>query len=85
MEQIASYLAIAQGLAILSMMAAAIGEAIVISSAFKAIGRNPKLQSSMFTQVLIAAAVVESTAIYALVAFFVMSGQITQIVELMGA
>jgi F0F1-type ATP synthase membrane subunit c/vacuolar-type H+-ATPase subunit K len=64
--------AFAQALTILTMPAAAIGEAWVISSAFKAMGRNPKLENTLFSKVIIAVALVESTAIYAFVAFFLL-------------
>lgn len=61
---------IAKGLMILSMIGSSIGEALVIKSAFNAIGRNPKLEETIFSKVIIAVALVESTAIYAFVAFF---------------
>lgn len=77
----ATAVAIAQGLAILSMMAAALGEAWVISSAFKAIGRNPKLEDTLFSKVILTVALVESTAIYALVAFFILGGQFSAALE----
>jgi F-type H+-transporting ATPase subunit c len=63
---------IAKGIMILSLIGPAIGEAIVIKSAFEAIGRNPKLEDTLFGKVIIAVALVESTAIYALVAFFLL-------------
>lgn len=62
---------LAQGLMILSMIGSALGEGWVLSSAFKAIGRNPKLEETLFAKMLITAAVVESTAIYAFVAFII--------------
>ena len=62
--------AIAKGMMILSMIGPALGEALVISSAFRAIGRNPKLEETIFSKVIISVALVESTAIYAFVAFF---------------
>lgn len=62
--------ALAKGLMILSMVGSAIGEGLVISSAFSAIGRNPKLEETIFSKVIISVALVESTAIYAFVAFF---------------
>lgn len=61
---------IAQSLIILSMIGTSLGQAIVLYSAFNAIGRNPELEKTLFTKVLIGAALVETTAIYALVAFF---------------
>jgi F-type H+-transporting ATPase subunit c len=63
---------LAKGLMVLSMIGPALGEAIVIKSAFEAIGRNPKLEETLFSKVVIAVALVESTAIYALVAFFLL-------------
>lgn len=66
-------LALAKGIIMLSLVAPAIGEALVIQSAFNAIGRNPKLESSLWSKVIIAVALVESTAIYALVAFFALT------------
>lgn len=56
---------------ILSMLATAPAEAYVVAKAFEAMGRNPEISDSLFTKVLIGVALVESTAIYALVAFFV--------------
>lgn len=63
-------IAFAKALCVLQMMASAIGEALVVRAGFAAIGRNPKLEDTLFTKIVIACAVVESTAIYALVAFF---------------
>lgn len=62
--------AFAKGLIMLTMFGSALGEALVIKSAFDAIGRNPKLEETLFSKVIISVALVESTAIYALVAFF---------------
>lgn len=61
---------LAKALCIISMMATAPAEAFVAAKAFEAIGRNPKLENSLFGKVIVAIALVESTAIYALVAFF---------------
>ena len=60
----------AKALIILAMLATAPAEAYVVGNAFQAIGRNPKLENSLFSKVIISVALVESTAIYALVAFF---------------
>lgn len=60
----------AKAIIILAMLPTAIGEGLLVSSAFKAIGRNPKLEETLFPKVIISIALVESTAIYALVAFF---------------
>ncbi len=64
----AKYLAAAA--ALIAMIATAPAEAYLVGKAFEAIGRNPKLESSLFGKIIIAIALVESTAIYALVAFF---------------
>lgn len=64
--------AIARGLMILSMIGSAFGEALAVKAAFNAIGRNPKLEETLFSKVIISVALVESTAIYAFVAFFLM-------------
>lgn len=62
--------AFAKGIIILAMLPTALAEAMLISAAFRAIGRNPKLEETLFPKVIISVALVESTAIYALVAFF---------------
>lgn len=62
---------IAQGMIILSMLATAIGEGLVASKAMEAIGRNPEAGDSIFSKMIVAMAICESTAIYALVAFFI--------------
>lgn len=61
---------LAKGLCILAMIATAPAEAFLVGKAFEAMGRNPKLENSLFGKVIVAVALVESTAIYALVAFF---------------
>lgn len=61
---------IAKALCIIAMLATAPAEGYVAAKAFEAIGRNPKLENSLFSKVIISIALVESTAIYALVAFF---------------
>jgi len=62
---------IAKGLATLSMFGSAIGEGYLIGKAFEAIGRNPKIEGSLFSKMIIGVALAESTAIYAFVAFFI--------------
>lgn len=62
---------IAKGLATMSMFGSAIGEGYLIGKALEAIGRNPKLEGSIFTKMIIGVALAESTAIYAFVAFFI--------------
>lgn len=60
----------AKAICIIAMIATAPAEAWIATKAFEAIGRNPKLENSLFSKVIIAIALTESTAIYALVAFF---------------
>lgn len=60
----------AKGLTIIAMMPTALAEGYVAAKAFEAIGRNPKLEETLLGKVIIAIALCESTAIYALVAFF---------------
>jgi F-type H+-transporting ATPase subunit c len=62
---------IAKGLIILSMLSTAIGEAFVAAKAMEAIGRNPEAGDSIFPKMIVGMAICESTAIYALVAFFI--------------
>lgn len=61
---------IAKGLATLSLFGSAIGEGYLIGKAFEAMGRNPKMEGSLFTKIFIGAALAETTGIYAFVAFF---------------
>jgi len=52
-----------------------VGPAIAIgmigSKAMEAIGRNPKMEGSIFSKMIIGVAMAESTAIYAFVCFFI--------------
>ena len=60
--------AIAAGLAMgLGAMGPGIGEGILASKAMEAMGRNPEVSDKVFTNMLVAMAVTESTGIYALV------------------
>jgi len=63
---------IAKGLATTSMFGSAIGEGYLIGKALEATGRNPEIADSIFTKMIIGVAMAESTAIYALVAFFIL-------------
>lgn len=63
---------IAKALCIVAMIGTAPAEAFLVGKAFEAIGRNPKLENSLFGKVIVSIALVESTAIYALVAFFIL-------------
>ena len=69
MEQESAQL-IAKGLATLSMFGSAIGQGYLVGKALEAMGRNPEASGDIFTKMIVAVALVESTAIYALVAFF---------------
>ncbi|MCC7470035.1 MAG: ATP synthase F0 subunit C [Bacteroidetes bacterium] len=62
---------IAKGLIIVSMLGTAIGEGLVAAKAMEAIGRNPSVADSVFSKMIVGMAICESTAIYALVAFFI--------------
>jgi len=62
---------IAKGLCTITMGGSGIGEGYLIGKTMEAIGRNPKLEGSLFTKMLIGVALAESTAIYAFVAFFI--------------
>ncbi|MGB0757254.1 MAG: ATP synthase F0 subunit C [Patescibacteria group bacterium] len=62
---------IAKGLATITMGLSGVGEGILIAAALQAMGRNPEMEGSLFTKMLIGVAMAESTAIYALVAFFI--------------
>jgi F-type H+-transporting ATPase subunit c len=62
---------IAKGLATTSMFGSAIGEGYLIGKALEAMGRNPEASGMLFTRMIIGVALAESTAIYALVAFFI--------------
>ncbi len=62
---------LAKALIIISMMPTVLGEAYIIGRAFEAMGRNPEIADSLFPKMIIGVAMAESTAIYALVAFFI--------------
>jgi len=61
---------IAKAITTLTMGLSAVGEGILMAKAFEAMGRNPEIQDQLFTKMIIGVAMAESTAIYALVAFF---------------
>lgn len=63
---------IAKGLATVSLFGSAIGEGYLIGKALEAMGRNPELSGQLFTRMIIGVALAESTAIYAMVAFFIL-------------
>ncbi|MDP3955655.1 MAG: ATP synthase F0 subunit C [bacterium] len=53
------------------MAGTAAGEGYAIGKALEAIGRNPEQTGSIFSKMIIGVAMAESTAIYALVLFFI--------------
>ena len=61
----------AKAIATLSMFGSAIGEGYLIGKALEAMGRNPEQSGSIFSKMIVGAAMAESTAIYAFVAFFI--------------
>jgi len=63
---------IAKGLATTSMFGSGMGEGYLIGKALEAIGRNPDQTGSIFSKMIIGVAMAESTAIYAMVAFFIL-------------
>lgn len=63
---------LAKALTTFTMGLSALGEGYLIGKAFEAMGRNPEIQDALFTRMIIGAAIAESTAIYALVAFFIL-------------
>ncbi|MFA7662566.1 MAG: ATP synthase F0 subunit C [Patescibacteria group bacterium] len=62
---------LAKGICTTSMWGSAIGEGYLIGKALEAIGRNPEMEGSIFSKMIIGVAMAESTAIYAFVAFFI--------------
>ncbi len=71
MADVESIRLIAKAMCTLTMGLSAIGEGYLIGKALEAIGRNPEMEGSIFSKMIIGAAMAESTAIYALVAFFI--------------
>ncbi len=63
---------IAKGLATITMGFSAIGEGILMAKAIEGMARNPEVADDIFTKMIIGVAMAESTAIYALVAFFIL-------------
>ena len=63
---------IAKSITILGMLTTAIGQGYLIGKAFEAIGRNPEIEASIFSKMIVAIAMTETTAIFAFVAFFLL-------------
>lgn len=62
----------AKSITTVSMFGSAIGEGYLIGKALEAMGRNPEMSGPIFSRMIIGVAMAESTAIYALVAFFLL-------------
>ncbi len=63
---------LAAGLAVgLGAIGPAIGEGMIGAKALEAMGRNPEMADKLFTNMLVAMAIAESTAIYALLIAFI--------------
>ena len=60
----------AKALCVIAMMPTAIGEGYIAAKAMEAMGRNPEAADTIFPKMIVGIALTESTAIYALVAFF---------------
>jgi len=71
MDEIEGVRLMAKAITTLSMFGSGIGEGYLIGKALEAIGRNPEQTGSIFSKMIIGVAMAESTAIYALVAFFI--------------
>lgn len=61
---------LAKAICIFSMVGTAIGEGMIAAKAMEAMGRNPEAADIIFPKMIVGIALAESTAIYALVAFF---------------
>ena len=61
---------IAKGIAAMIIPVAGLGQGYLIGKALEAIGRNPEVQGSIFSKMIIGAALVESIAILGFVAYF---------------
>lgn len=58
--------AMAAAVAILAVMPSALGEALVCAKTVEGMSRNPEMYSKLRTSMILACALVETTAIYAL-------------------
>ncbi len=63
---------IAKGMALLAMFATSVGQGYLVGKAFEAMGRNPEMEASLFSKMIVAIAMVETTAIFAFVGFFLL-------------
>lgn len=63
---------LAAGIAIgFGAIGAAIGEGYIAGKALETMGRNPSIKDELFTRMIVAMAIAESTSIYALVISFI--------------
>jgi F-type H+-transporting ATPase subunit c len=65
-------LLIAKSITILGMLSTALGQGYLIGKALEAIGRNPEMEGSIFSKMIVGVAMTETTAIFAFVAFFLL-------------
>ncbi len=63
---------IAKGIALLPLLGVGIGQGLMMAKAFEGMARNPEMEGSLFTKMLIATALIESIAILAFVGFFIL-------------
>lgn len=63
---------IAKGMALLAMLSTALGQGYLIGKGFEAMGRNPDIEASLFTKMIVFVAMTETTAIFAFVGFFLL-------------
>jgi F-type H+-transporting ATPase subunit c len=61
---------IGKGLAAMGIPLAGIGQGYLIGKALEAIGRNPDVEGSLFSKMIIGAALVESLGILGFVAYY---------------
>ena len=54
------------------VMGSGIGEGILAAKAMEAMGRNPEVGDTIFTRMIVAMAITESSAIYAVVIAFIL-------------
>ena len=64
--------ALAAAIAILAVMPSALGEAFVCMKTVEGMSRNPEMYSKLRTGMIVACALAETTAIYALLAIILM-------------
>ncbi len=63
---------LAKSITILGMLSTAMGQGYLMGKGLEAIGRNPEMESSIFSKMIVGVAMTETTAIFAFVAFFLL-------------